>query len=97
MTLTRTLTVILASAIAAGAHAAGPQSEQCRIWTCRIVLPTATASLVPETNPASVRVGTLDIPVTEQTIIAPSEDGELYACIGHDAFGDAELMCLLVP
>ena len=97
MTLTRILIAIFASAVAASTHAAGPESELCQIWSCRIAPSTATESLAPDAHPASVRVGTQDTPVTEQTIIAPSTDGELYACIGYDAFGDPELMCLLVP
>ena len=97
MTLTRILIAIVASAAAGGTQAAGPESELCRIWSCRIAPPTATASLASDAHPASVRVGTQDIPVTEQTIIAPSTDGELYACIGYDPFGDPELKCLLIP
>jgi len=97
MTLTRMLIAIVASAAAGGTHAAGPGSELCQIWSCRIAPPPATASLAPDAHPTSVRLGTRDIPVSEQTIIAPSTDGELYACIGYDPFGDPELKCLLIP
>ena len=96
MTLTRILTVIFTSAVAGGTHAAGPEPEQCRIWTCTVAPPTAT-SLSSDTHPASVQVGAQDIPVTEKTIIASSTDGKLYACIGYGPFGDPELMCLLLP
>jgi hypothetical protein len=97
MTHTPILTVLFTAAVAVGAHAAGPQSEQCRMWSCRIVSPTVTASLAPDTRPAAVRVGSQDIPVTEMMIFAPSTDGQLYACIGYDPFGDPEIKCLLVP
>jgi hypothetical protein len=97
MTLTRILITAFATAIAGGAHAAGPEHELCRIWTCTIASPTATASLVPEPHPAAVTVGAQTLPVTDRTTVAPSTDGKLYACVGYDPFGDAELMCLLAP
>ena len=102
MTLTRILTVIFAVTVAGGAHAADPGAsdpypEQCRIWSCRIASPSTTASLAPDIDTISIRVGSQDVPVTEQTIFAPSTDGQQYACIGYGAFGDPEVKCLLVP
>ena len=102
MTRAIILFAILASAVSGGAqaadpHATSPLQEQCRIWSCRIAEPTVTASLASASDAISVRVGTEDIPVTERTIFAPSTDDQHYACIGYSAFGDPELMCLLVP
>jgi hypothetical protein len=97
MTLARIPIATLPAAIVGGMLAADPYPEQCQIWTCSLASPATTATLAPDTLPASVLIGAQNLPVTETTTVAPSNDGELYACVGYDAFGDTELMCLLVP
>jgi hypothetical protein len=97
MMLTRILMVSFIFAVSSGTLAAEPDSQQCRIWSCSVVPATIAASLSSDNLPASVRIGTQDIPVGEKTVIAPSSDGQIHACIGYDAFGDREIMCLLVP
>jgi hypothetical protein len=97
MMLTRILMVSFISALSSGTLAAEPYPTQCRTWSCSAVPALTATPLTRDSVPASVRVGTQNISVAEQTIISPSSDGQVHACIGYDAFGDRKIMCLLVP
>jgi hypothetical protein len=95
--LTRILIVSFVSAMSVTTLAAEPYPTQCRTWSCSAVPVETATPLTQDSVPASVRIGTQNISVAEQTIISPSNDGQVHACIGYDAFGDRKIMCLLVP
>ncbi len=97
MMLSKILMVSFVSALSSGTLVAEPYPTQCRTWSCSAVPVEITTPLTRDSVPASLRIGTQNISVAEQTLISPSSDGQVHACIGYDAFGDRKIMCLLVP